>query len=275
MYRTSPLWYRDALPEVLNRFSQSYASSAVGVPNLHAMPGFPNPAFDSDGIHLTAYSGMEFVLHLFDSSKVTLAALQSGIESKQAHVCEATRALGDRVMAVEQDHRRLVSNFELKYATDAELTCFRSNERSEDSFIITGINRMRDGLTGREWQTAAKQEVLRVLKLFIDRSVNIIVVHNVTGRSSSSPPSFSVKLDSVEDSRLVRSKFGSFFSGRKDARPPALQNISIRNVLTKETRIRLAIMKIIGQHYKDSNTGSEFQVPYSSLCAFQLVHFCI
>jgi hypothetical protein len=260
MYRMYPIWFRDSISEILTRFSQGYAVAATGLINLHALPGFPNPGFDADGVHLTAYSGMEFVLHLFDSSKITLDTLKSCTEARQTHVSESTRALGDRLIAVEQDHRRLATAFDLKFAKDAELACLRANERSEDSFIITGLNRLKDGLTGREWQAAAKLEVLRVLKLFIDRSFNIVVVHNVTGRSTASPVSFSVKLDSVEDSRLIRAKFGSFFSGKRDSRPPGLKDISVRNVLTKETRIRLSIMKILGQRYKDSNPGSEFQV---------------
>jgi hypothetical protein len=263
MYRTTPLWYRDGLSEILTRFSASYASAAVKAKNLHAMPGFPSPSLEKDGVHLTAYSGLEFVLHLFDSAKILLTTLSSSTV-REGHTCESTRSLGDRMIAIEQDHKRLVSAFDLKYAIDAELACFRTNERNEDSFIITGLNRLRDGLSGREWQAAAQVEVRRVLSLLsLDGLVpKIIVVHNVTGRSPGAPASFSVKLDSVSDSRLIRSKFSSFFSGGSDSRPENLKNITIRNVLTKETRIRLSIMKALGQRYKDSNAGSKFQVPY-------------
>lgn len=35
---------------------------------LHLLPSFPTPEFDQDGVHLTVYSGLEFMIHLFDSS---------------------------------------------------------------------------------------------------------------------------------------------------------------------------------------------------------------
>jgi hypothetical protein len=260
MYRMYPVWLRENMSDVMNRFSLAYARHAVNVNNLHALPGFATPSFEADGVHLTAYSGLEFVLHLFDASKVTLDALISDPESRQTATCEVTRSLGDRMIALEQDHRRLSSAYDLKYAIDAELACLRSNERSEDSLIISGLRRTREGLSGREWQEEAKKEVKRVLRLVVDKDIEVIVVHNVTGRSTSGPVSYSVKLSSVDDSRLIRSKFSSYFSGKKDARPPALKEISIRNVLTKETRIRISIMKIIGKRYEDSNPGASFQV---------------
>lgn len=260
MYRKTPVWLRDGLPEILTMFSTSYAKAAVTAKNLHALPGFPTPAFDSDGVHLTSYSGMEFVLHLFDSSKILLDCLGSSLDAREAVGSEVLRSLGDRMIVIEQDHRRLVDAFDLKTAIDAELACFRTNERNEDSFLISGIQRLRDGLSGRAWQEEAKKEVLRVLALFVDRNIKIVVVHNVTGRSPSAEVSFSVRLSSVEDARLIRSKFSSFFSGGRDTRPRDLKSISIRNVLTKETRIRISIMKILGARYKDSNQGSSYQL---------------
>jgi len=145
-------------------------------------------------------------------------------------------------------------------AIDSELACFRTNERNEDSFIISGVRRLRDGLSGREWQEAAKSEVKRVIRRFYDHDFQIIVVHNVTGRGSGSIPSFSVRLASVEAARQIRSKFSSFFAGGNDSRPTELQSVGIRNVLTKETRVRISILKLLGQRYKDNNPGGTFQV---------------
>jgi hypothetical protein len=193
MYRSTPLWYRDGLSEILTRFSTSFAKAAVRSSNLYAMPGFPSPSLEKDGVHLTAYSGLEFVLHLFDSARVLLGTISSG-EVRQNHVCESARSLGDRMIAIEQDHKRLVSAFDLKFAIDAELACFRTNERNEDSFIITGLNRVRDGLNGREWQAAAQAEVRRVLgHLALDFNPHIIVVHNVTGRKLFGHPYLLIK----------------------------------------------------------------------------------
>jgi hypothetical protein len=260
MYRKSPIWYREGLPEILNLFSTTYATKAIFLKNLHAVPGFSTPAFTQDGVHLTAYSGMEFVLHLFDTAKVTLDSLKATPEEREVSQSEVVRVLGDRLVAVEQDHRRLSDAFDMKSAIDSELACFRSNERNEDSFIISGLAPIRDGLSGRGWQEEAKKEVTRVLKLFYDREVRVIVVHNVSGRAPGSEVTLSVRLSSVEDARLIRAQFGAFFAKGKDARPRELQNIGIRNVLTKETRIRISIMKILGARYKTSNPGSSYQM---------------
>ena len=43
MYRVAPLWYREALPEIMTLFSQSM--SAERPQNLHILPSFPTPDF--------------------------------------------------------------------------------------------------------------------------------------------------------------------------------------------------------------------------------------
>ena len=45
---------------------------------------------------------------------------------------ESTRVLEDRMVALEQDHRRLSREFESKSVIDAELACFHENVRFED-----------------------------------------------------------------------------------------------------------------------------------------------
>jgi hypothetical protein len=213
MYRRSPIWYRDSLPEILNLFSTPYAERSLLVKNIHELSSFATPSFTSDGVHLTSYSGMEFMLHLFDSAKVTLYSLKVEPEARSSHQSEVVRALGNRVIAVEQDHRCLSDAFDLKSAINAELACFRTNERNEDSFIISGLNPIRDGLSGHGWQEEAKKEVTRVLKMFYPKDVRIVVVHNVSGRSPSSEVTLSVWLASVEDARSICAKFGSYFAG--------------------------------------------------------------
>lgn len=141
MYRRSPLWYRESMPEVMNRFSTSFARSSLLIKNLFALPGFATPSFEADGVHLTLYSGYEYVLHLFSRAQTLLDALERSPEAPQTASSEDVRVLQDRMMATEQDLRRLSSEFDLKTATDAELACFRMNERTEDSLIISGLHR--------------------------------------------------------------------------------------------------------------------------------------
>jgi len=253
-----PVWYKSAMPEILTMFSNSFVKSVLGVSNLYALPSFPTPSFEEDGVHLTPYSGLEFVLYLFDSTKTLLDSIDSGAEvgPRELQSAESIRALEDRVMAVEQGQRCLSTDFELKCAVDSELACFRANERSEDSFLISGLARLPASLSGKDWQDRAKSDVRRIISELIDRPVSIVVVRNVSSRSGSSA-SYSVQLDSAADSRLLRSKFGSFFARGVDNRPSGLRNISISNVVTRETRIRISLLKLFAKKYRDSNAGSK------------------
>ena len=61
-------------------------------------------------------------------------------------------------------------------------------------------------------------------------------------------------------SKEVRDKFGGFYANGRDERPPEFKPYSIRNLLTQCTRIRLAILQVIGRRYKDSNQGSKVKV---------------
>ena len=104
MYRTNPTWYREGLPEILTLFSQTFSDRPD---NLRLLSSFRTPDFESDGVHLTAFSGLEFVLHLFDAAQDVLENLEIPQEAQSVRSSEATRVLEDRVMVLEQDHRRL------------------------------------------------------------------------------------------------------------------------------------------------------------------------
>jgi hypothetical protein len=260
MFRRSPIWYREGLPEVMTRFSASFVKNSLMVKNLFAMPGFPTPTFEEDGIHLTAYSGYQYVLHLFSRSQTLLDAISASPDTPIPVSSEDVRVVQDRLMAAEQDLRRLSSAFDLKTAADAELACFRMNERTENSLIISGLPKIRSGLSGAEWQSKAKDSVMSVIKNLTTLEFKIIVVHNVTGRGPDSPVTYSVRLDNVEASRSIRSRFSGFFKGGSDTRPPEYHNISISNVITKETRIRISLLKLYAKRYLDSNAGARAQV---------------
>jgi len=244
------------MPEILTMFSSSFVKSVLGVSNLFAFPSFSTPVFEDDGVHLTAYSGLEFVLYLFDTAKTLLSSIDTNPEAPRSECDESVRALEDRVMAVEQGHKALASDFDMKCAVDSELACFRANERSEDSFLITGLPRLPSSLSGRDWQERAKLDVRKALSELIDRPVNIVVVRNVSSRTGSTS-SYSVQLDSIPDSRVIRSKFGSFFARGVDNRPASLRDISVSNVVTRETRIRISLLKLFAKKYRDSNVGSK------------------
>lgn len=118
MYPDHPIWYRKGLPEILRKFSDIMRDRLA---NVSLLPCFPTPSYDSDGVHLSAYSGLEFVLHLFDSDHQVLDQRGLDSDSRTPLGTEATCMLEDRVMVLEQDARCLNTKFELKAAFDAEL----------------------------------------------------------------------------------------------------------------------------------------------------------
>ena len=260
MYRQFPLWYRDGLPEVLARFSSASRSTQPSVANLGLLPSFPTPAFEADGVHLNAYSGYEFVLHLFDSSRKLIASLSSPDQVRESVATEATRLLEDRVVALEQDHRRLNRTVELKTAIDSELEDFRANERMLDCVVISGLSAIPGRLSGKDWYERAKQDSHTVLELVLGTGVDIVSVRNSTGMAPNAPTTYTVQLSSVEVASSIRTKFGSFFSGGRDNRPSSLSHISIQNSVTKATRIRISILKLLAKRYEGSNPGGKARV---------------
>ena len=258
MYRTSPTWYREGLPEILNLFSQ--VLTADKPPNLHILPSFATPDFEADGVHLTAYSGLEFILHLFDSSIDLLANLALPLPDLAVKGGETVRVLEDRMMAIEQDHRRLNKVIESKTASDAELADFHANERTEDFFVVSGLPRISDDLVGKAWQDQALKDVASFIKKLMGRSPKIVFVKNATKRHEGAEVTYSVQMSRVEDSSAIRKKFGSYFLTGRDKRPENLLDYSVKNFVTPETMIRISVLKLLAKKYRESNPGSRVKV---------------
>ena len=256
MYRHSPLWYRDGLPEVLNKFSGVMKTRPA---NVHLMSSFATPELISDGVHLTPYSGLEFVLHLFDNAGSVLDAVQASPTELASMATESSSVLEDRMMAIEMDHHRLSKGVESKTAEDSEKFDYQENLRMEDWFVISGLKRLPEGLSPRDWQVRAKADVASVLKTLMSRDIPIIVVKNNTGKAKDAPTTYNVQLEKLEDSKAVRTKFGSFFIGG-GKKPEAFKSISINNRVTAETLVRVAILKVLGARYLASNEGAKAQV---------------
>ena len=256
MYRKSPVWYREGLPEILTRFSGAFRDRPD---NLNLLPSFATPDFDPDGVHLTAYSGLEYMIHLFDSSLSVLESLSKTCDERIPEANESTRLLEDRVMVLEQDHRRLNRSVELKAANDAEVQDYHENVSNEAFIMITGCDRII-GLTTKEWQDRARKDIGKVLKELMGRDIPIEYVSNATGPRPDAPVRYNAKLSSVAVSKEVRDKFGSFYANGRDLRPPFFKPYSIRNLITQASRVRLAILQVIARRYRDSNPGSKVQV---------------
>ena len=132
MYRTSPVWLLDGLGEVMTKFSEVMRQDRPR--NLLMLLSFPHASLESDGVHLSAYSGFQFVAHLFDSAEAVINRHKKPPSTQQQSEIqsESIRILEDRVTVIEQDHKRLNKSVEMKSAVQAESADFAENSR----FII-------------------------------------------------------------------------------------------------------------------------------------------
>jgi hypothetical protein len=257
MYRMRPLWYRDGLSDILSLCSSTLTDDQPK--NLALLPSFPGPELESDGIHLTSYSGLQFILHLYDSCTDVLSRPKLQPDVRVSRSDESSRLLLDKFVVLEKDHRRLDHAFETKSAVDAEYRDFLENQQHEDHLLVSGLEAAGSDLSGRDWQDFVKVQLDALFRRIVDRSCPIIFIQNNTGRNRDETL-YQVRLEKVEDSRAIRSKFGFFFMKGEDKRPEEIKDISIRNWVTHGTRVRLAIMKVLGQRYRTSNQGSKMKL---------------
>ena len=97
--------------------------------NLFILPSFPSPTLESDGVHLSPYSGFEYVISLFDSAEEVFKASKRSTPAALSHQSESIRSLEDRVVVIEQDHQRLSRSVEAKAAINSESSDFAENQR--------------------------------------------------------------------------------------------------------------------------------------------------
>ena len=258
MYRASPVWYREGLPEVLTTFSQVLNQDKP--PNLLIMSSFPTPSFQADGVHLTPYSGLEFLIHLFDGATESIERLSLPPEAGATKACESTRVLEDRVMALEQDHRRLNRVVEHKIAIDSEEADFRENVSHLDTFMLAGVPLLPQDLVGKPWQDQAQHDVQDFIKKLMGKELPIVFVSNATQRYKDAEVTYAVRMKNISDSKAIRDKFGSFFLGGKVQKPEAMKPYSVRNRVTPATTVRRVLLQVLARRYKASNPGSKVQV---------------
>ena len=92
------------------------------------------------------------------------------------------------------------------------------------------------------------------------REFPLVFISNATSRIPNSEVKYNVKMVNVADSKLIRTKFGSFFLGSKDGRPADLKKINIKNRVTPETKTRIDVLKLLAAKYRDSNPDGRAQV---------------
>ena len=201
------------------------------------------------------------MLHLFDSTRLTIESAAATPEARSAQSIEANRVLEDRMMAIEMDHRRLNKFVEWRAAIESELADFNENVRWEDWFVIHGLAKI-DEPDRKQWQVKAKAAVNGALSVLMGKEYPIVVVQNITSKAKDAIIRYQVKLTSVADSKGIRDKFGEFFLGGKgrDGRPEALKHISIQNRITPGTQLRISLLKLLAARYQASNPGGSASV---------------
>ena len=263
LYRHQPFWYQKNLHHFALRFSAILSESRPK--NLHLLPSFASQDLMPDGNFLTPVSGLHYVLHVFDQTEAAIKTLALPAEAQIAQVQEVSRSNSDRLAYLEHRHGRVDGRFDLKFAADAEFSDWMLNRSEEDWFMIQGAPRLPESLS-REWQLAAKKQVNDIIKLVLHThraklDYSILYVANPKRGVKTGPTVYNVRLNSVAASQKIRDLFSGFFQrGVPATLPKSLKGISIRNKVTHETRVRIAILRQLGLNYKDRNPGGSFQV---------------
>ena len=262
LYRDRPLWYQQGLAQIASRFSSTLSSAPPS--NLHLLPSFISQDLDPDGVHLTPVSGLHYVLHIFDATINLLQ--QSGLttESRVDIIQESVRQHDDRLAYLENRHGALDSGCNLKFAQDAEFSDWMLNRASEDWMTILGLPRLHVA-NDREWQVAIKRQVSDLIKLVLkttrtNMSFEILyVVNPIKGRVGQTVAN--VRMDSIQTSKRFRDLYSSFFGRNRRVQLPAtLKGVSVRNSVTLDTRIRIAILRQLGANFMSRNPGSSINV---------------
>ena len=263
LYQQRPHWYQKDLAQIASRFSSTLTAAPVA--NLHLLPSFISQDLMPDGIFLNPVSGLHYVINLFDSAQDIINTLGQSSDVKISSVQESVRRHEDRLSYLECRHGDLTSRNDLKFAADAEFSDWMINRSNEDWLTILGLPRL--SVEGkREWQKAVLKQVTEVIKLVlkINRShldFSALVAVNPIPHRKNGMTVVNVKINSVETARRLRDIFSGFFRQRNRVPlPPALKGVSFRNKVTKDTRIRIAILQQLGARYQATNPGSSIHV---------------
>ena len=264
LFRTQPHWYSRHLSQVASRFSASMSS--IKVNNLFLLPSFCSQDLMPDGAFLTPVSGLHYILHVFDQTHAVLETASLIPDQQLGQVQEVVRRHDDRLAYLEgqQNHQRDTS--ELRYAASCEYNDYVMNQSEEDWMTILGLKRLSTELDNRAWQIAVKKQVNDVIKLVLNvqrasLDYSILYVHNPIRGRTTGQTVLNVQLNSVGAAKRFREMYSGFFRRERPFKlPPVLKGVSVRNKVTLETRIRIAIMQQLASNYKASNPNSSVQV---------------
>ena len=227
------------------------------------MPGFSCQDLCPDGVFLTPVSGLHYVLFLFDQAEVILDAPHLSGEAQFAQVREQVRHHEDRVSFLESRHNTLLDRTNRKAAIDAEFDDFIQNRNDSDWFVVQGLPRLAQDRN--DWQEAVKRQVVDLIKMTLAANkvrLEFTVLYVVNPfKFQTGLTTYNVRMNSAAVSERIRDLYSGFFRKNRPVHlPPAFKNVSLRNKVTKETKIRISILKQLGAIFKDSNRGGSFHV---------------
>ena len=231
-------------------------------PNFRLLPSFTYQVLDRDGIFLNPVSGLHYMLHLFDSTETALQTAFLGTDQSLLVIKETVRQCNDRVSYLENRHRGLQGQVDLKTAADAEISDWMLNRAEEDWLTVAGLPR----LTSANWQDAARRQVADCIRMVLHSNranipFEVMYVSNPFRYQTNRQNLYNVRMDSVSSSVRIREVFSGFFRrNRPVPRPPALKDVSIRNRVTPDTKIRISILHQFGSIYQAATRGATYKV---------------
>ena len=262
LFRVRPAWYQQHLPMIASQWSSAMTNGKP--PNLHLLPCPVNQELSPDGVNLTPVAGLHYVIHLFDQS-VDALALISAPDRQMLSVQESVRSHDDRISYLESKHVFLNHRVNLKTAEDAEFNDWVRNRNEEEWFTISNLPRLPQ-MDNQAWQVAAKKQVQDVLRLVlqanrVNLSFSILVVVNPIKWRTTGPTVYNVRLSSVEASKRIRELYSGFFRHANPVKlPSCLKGVKLRNKVTLNTKIRIQIMRQLGDRYVESNRGASYKM---------------
>ena len=233
--------------------------------NLFLLPSFISQDLSPDGVHLTAVSGLHYILHLFDQTAAVLALDPREPEFKLIKVQEAVRHHDDRLSYLESRHSNLQRGVNLKMASDSEFRDWVTNRSEEDWLTIRGLRRLGQ-MSSREWQVAVRRQITSFLKEVCNLNrarvdFSVVYVSNPVRNRTTGMTVYNVRLSSAAASIRIRELYSGFFRHDNPVRlPHEFNGISVRNKVTLATRIRIRVLQQFANNYVASNPGSSAKV---------------
>ena len=167
---------------------------------------------------------------------------------------------------LENRHVNLDKVVDLKIAVDAEFNDSVLNRSEEDWFVVTGLPRLGQ-MSCHDFQGAVRKQITDIIRVVLHSNnrarldFEVMQVSNPIPYKTSGPTLYNVRMDSKFSAGRIRDLFSSFIRhDRPLPRPPPLKGVSIRNKITLDTKIRIAILRQLGAIWQSANPGSSFQV---------------